>query len=197
VLWRCWLGGRKGIRPVKNRLVGCWRGYLSEARCRLAWPSWCHCHSLSLASVKSRLVLSFWYGPTRVVWDKGPLNGCVCVYSLNNVRIPSSTLSNLSNSSLADCDAHLSQKTKFQCEQEIWFARQFFIAASEIGGPTWLNTSNMSEAKPVSILPQNHNFKSNEQQKTLHTRTKLNTPYTLHWPANQTSWIAELFTILQ
>ena len=122
---------------------------------------------------------------------------CVCVYSLNNVRIPSSTLSNLSNSSLADCDAHLSQKTKFQCEQEIWFARQFFIAASEIGGPAWLNMSNMSEAKPVSILPQNHNFKSNEQQKTLHTRTKLNTPYTLHWPANQTSWIAELFTILQ
>jgi len=31
VLWRCWLGGRKGIRPVKN-----WRGYLSGARCRLA-----------------------------------------------------------------------------------------------------------------------------------------------------------------
>jgi len=23
------------------------------------WPSWCHCHSLSLASVKSRLVFSF------------------------------------------------------------------------------------------------------------------------------------------
>ena len=31
VLWRCWLGGRKGIRPVKNWLVGCWRGYLSGA----------------------------------------------------------------------------------------------------------------------------------------------------------------------
>jgi len=29
VLWRCWLGGRKGIRPVKNWVVGCWRGYLS------------------------------------------------------------------------------------------------------------------------------------------------------------------------
>ena len=28
-LWRCWLGGRKGIRPVKNWVVGCWRGYLS------------------------------------------------------------------------------------------------------------------------------------------------------------------------
>ena len=42
-------------------------------------PSWCHCRSLSLASVKSRLVLPFWYRPTRVVPDKGPLYGCVCV----------------------------------------------------------------------------------------------------------------------
>ena len=43
------------------------------------WPSWCHCHSLSLASVKSRLVLPFWYRPTWVVPEKGPLNGCACV----------------------------------------------------------------------------------------------------------------------
>ena len=44
------------------------------------WPSWCHCHSLSLASVKSRLVFPFWYRLTWVVPDKGPLNGlCVCV----------------------------------------------------------------------------------------------------------------------
>ena len=40
-------------------------------------PSWCHCHSLSLASVKSRLVLPFWYWLTRVIPDKGPLNGYV------------------------------------------------------------------------------------------------------------------------
>ena len=33
----CWLGGRKGIRTVKNRVVGCWRGCLSGARCRLAY----------------------------------------------------------------------------------------------------------------------------------------------------------------
>jgi len=46
VLWRCWLGGRKGIRP---------------------------------ASVKSRLVLPFWYRLTWVVPEKGSLNGCVCV----------------------------------------------------------------------------------------------------------------------
>ena len=43
------------------------------------WPSWCHCHSLSLASEKSRLVLPFWYRHTWVVLDKEPLNGCVCV----------------------------------------------------------------------------------------------------------------------
>ena len=128
VLWHCWLGGRKGIGPVKNWVVGCWRGYLSGAQCRLAygqwcianngggctqrgvakglkvpclfmitevsirckknsggwytpytrlyppihhciWPSWCHCHSLSLASVKSTLVLPFWYRLNRVVLD--------------------------------------------------------------------------------------------------------------------------------
>ena len=39
------------------------------------WPS----HSWSLASVKSRLVLPFWYQLTVVVPDKGSLNGCVCV----------------------------------------------------------------------------------------------------------------------
>ena len=37
VLWRCWLGGRKGIRPVKNWVVGCWHGYLSGTRCRLSY----------------------------------------------------------------------------------------------------------------------------------------------------------------
>ena len=41
------------------------------------WPSWCHCHSLSLASVKSRLVLPFWYWLTWVFPEKGQLNGCV------------------------------------------------------------------------------------------------------------------------
>jgi len=29
VLWRCWLGGRKGIRPVK-KVVGCWHGICLE-----------------------------------------------------------------------------------------------------------------------------------------------------------------------
>ena len=71
VLWRCWLGGRKGIRPVKTEWLSVW----SEVQTCI-WPSWCHCHSLSLASVKSRLVLTFWYRLNLVVPDKGPLNGC-------------------------------------------------------------------------------------------------------------------------
>jgi len=37
VLWCCWLGCRKSIRPVENWVVGCWHGYLSGARCRLAY----------------------------------------------------------------------------------------------------------------------------------------------------------------
>jgi len=40
-------------------------------------PSGCHCHSLSLASVKSRLDFLFWYRLTRIVPDKGPINGSV------------------------------------------------------------------------------------------------------------------------
>ena len=80
VLWCCWLGGRKGIRPVKNLSGGvlAWLSVWSEVQTCI-WPSWCHCHSLSLASAKSRLVLPFWYWLTRVVPEKGPLNGCVCV----------------------------------------------------------------------------------------------------------------------
>jgi len=60
-------------------VVGCWHGYLSGARCRLAYGPADATATLSLASLKSRLVLPFWYRLTRVVPEKGPLNGCVCV----------------------------------------------------------------------------------------------------------------------
>ena len=41
---------------------------------------------MSLASVKSRLVLPFWYRLTWVVPEKGPLNGCVCVICVRHSR---------------------------------------------------------------------------------------------------------------
>ena len=80
VLWCCWLGGRKGIRPVKKQSGGVllWLSVWSKVHTCI-WLSWCHCHSLSLASVKSRLVLPFWYRLTWLVPEKGPLNVCVCV----------------------------------------------------------------------------------------------------------------------
>jgi len=66
------VGGRKGIRPLKKLewwgtgMVIC---LVRDADLHMA--SWCHCHSLSLPSVKSRLVLPFWYWLTLVVAEKG------------------------------------------------------------------------------------------------------------------------------
>ena len=73
------VGWQEG-HPACNKLSGgvlAWLSVWSELQTCI-WPSWYHCHLLSLASFKSRLVLSFWYRLTRVVLEKGPLNGCVC-----------------------------------------------------------------------------------------------------------------------
>ena len=68
VLWRCWLGGRKGIWPVKNWVVGYWHGYLTGAKYRLAYgPADA---TATHWAVKSRLVLPFWYPLTQVVLEK-------------------------------------------------------------------------------------------------------------------------------
>ena len=87
VLWCCWLGGRKGIRPVKKLSGGvlAWLFVWSKVQTCI-WPNWCHCHSLSLASAISRLVLSFWYRVTRVVREKGRWTG-VCSITANYYRI--------------------------------------------------------------------------------------------------------------
>ena len=69
--------GHPACKKLSGRVLE-WLSVWSEVQTCL-WPSWCHCHSLSLASVKSRLVLPFWYRLTWVVPEKGPLNGCVCV----------------------------------------------------------------------------------------------------------------------
>ena len=72
------LVGRQEGHPACKKLSGgllAWLSVWSEVQT-------CICPAdatASLASVKSRLVLPFWYRPTRVVLEKGPLNGCVCV----------------------------------------------------------------------------------------------------------------------
>ena len=72
------LVGQQEGHPACKKLTGgvlAWLSVWSEVHTCI----WAHYHSLSLASVKSRLVLHFWYRLTRVVLDKGPLNVCVCV----------------------------------------------------------------------------------------------------------------------
>jgi len=46
----------------------------------------------SLAAFKSRLVLHFWYRPTRVVLEKRPLNGRNCSSSSRPSRSSSSSI---------------------------------------------------------------------------------------------------------
>ena len=75
------LVGRQEGHPACKKLSGgvlAWLFVWSRVQTCI-WPSLCHCHSLSLAPIKSRLVLPFWYWLTWVVPDKGPLNARVCV----------------------------------------------------------------------------------------------------------------------
>jgi len=62
------VGWQEGHPPCKKLSGGvlAWLSVWSKVHTCI-WPSGCHCHSLSLASVKSRLVLPFWYRLTRVV----------------------------------------------------------------------------------------------------------------------------------
>ena len=85
------LVGRQEGHPACKKLsseVLAWLSVWSEVQTCI-WSSGCHCHSLSLASLKSRLVLPFWYWLTRVVPDKGPLNGCVfmCISLWYNITL--------------------------------------------------------------------------------------------------------------
>ena len=71
VFRRCWLGGKKGIQPVKNWVVGCWRGCLGwgadlHIAQQMPLPLIISCSSKSRL-VLPFLVLPFWYLLTRVV----------------------------------------------------------------------------------------------------------------------------------
>ena len=64
-----WQEGHPACKKLSG-VVLAWLSVWSKVQTCI-WPSWCHCHSLSLASQKSRLVLPFWYWLTRVVLEKG------------------------------------------------------------------------------------------------------------------------------
>ena len=79
------LVGRQEGHPACKKLSGgvlAWLFVWSEVQTCIR-PSWCHWHSLSLASVKSRLVLPFWYRLYWVVPDKRAVEQvCVCLSCL-------------------------------------------------------------------------------------------------------------------
>ena len=76
------LVGRQEGHPACKKLSGgvlAWFSVWSEVQTCI-WSSCCHCHSLSLASVKSRLVLPFWYRLTRgSPGQRAVKRVCVCV----------------------------------------------------------------------------------------------------------------------
>jgi len=83
VLWHCWLGVRKSIRPVKKWVMGvlAWLSVWSVVQMICIWPSWCHCHPIISCFSKIQNGLPFWCRLTQVVLEKRPLN--VCMYVCN------------------------------------------------------------------------------------------------------------------
>ena len=81
-------GRQEGHPACKKNLSGgvlAWLSVWSEVQTCI-WPSWCHCHLLYIASIRSRLVSPFWYWLTQIVPDKGLLSGCVCSNAVNKLR---------------------------------------------------------------------------------------------------------------
>ena len=76
-----WQEGHPACKKVSDGVLA-WLSVWSDMQTCI-WPSWCRCHSLSLASVKSRLVLPFWYWLTWVVPEEGPWNVCVYNYQMS------------------------------------------------------------------------------------------------------------------
>ena len=79
-----WQGGHPACKKLSGVMLA-WLSVCSEVQTCIC-PSWFHCHSLSLASVKSRLVLPFWYWQNCLPGHPGshgrkrPLNRIVCCF---------------------------------------------------------------------------------------------------------------------
>ena len=85
-LFSIFLVGWQEGHPACTKLSGgvlAFLSVLSEVQTCI-WPSWCHCHSLSLASVKSKLVFSFLVlahpgSPGQRAVKRVCVCACVCV----------------------------------------------------------------------------------------------------------------------
>jgi len=79
VLWCCWLGSRKGIRPVKTEWWGAGMVICLEQGADLHIAQLMPLLLTVSCFNKIQIGLPFWYRLTRVVPEKGPFDGCVCV----------------------------------------------------------------------------------------------------------------------
>jgi len=73
------LSGQQEVHLAhKNWVMRCWYGHLSAAKCKwfVYGPADATATPSSLASLKSRMVLSVWYQLIQVVLEKRPLNRC-------------------------------------------------------------------------------------------------------------------------
>jgi len=79
VPWRCWLGGRNGIRPVKTEWWGAGVAVCLERGADLQMAQVMPLPLTVFCFSKIQICLPFSYRLARVVPDKETLNGCVCV----------------------------------------------------------------------------------------------------------------------
>jgi len=120
-----WPAGRQQACKKLSDGVLAWLSVWSEVQTCI-WPSWCHCHSLSLASVKPRSVLSFWYRlpPPGSPGQRAVKRVCVCwlkevdvallkLYAESDASdlVPTlmSCCSRLTDAGIADCAEWLSR----------------------------------------------------------------------------------------
>jgi len=94
VLWCCWLGVRKGIRPIKNLSVEvlAWLSVWSEVQMICTWSSWCHWHLIISCFIKTRNGLPCWCQLhvllSLCIWTAfGGINLCLCTLYLPSVDV--------------------------------------------------------------------------------------------------------------
>ena len=148
VLWHCWFSSRKGIWPVKTEWwdAGMSSVWIEVQNCIL--PGWWHCHSLSLASVKSRLVLPFLI-PAHPGSPGQRAVKRVCVYRC------SEKVFWLSCSSVCSCWRVQSADCKW-----LWLLSVRALCSEEVGDSRCQSSSDMCQASAVSRCTPPDNYTS-------------------------------------
>ena len=143
MLWRCWLGSRKGIWPVKTEQWGAGmvicleRGVDLHMAQRMQLPLTDSC--LSKIQIRFYLSGTFWYRLTWVVPDKGSLSVCVCVCMRACVRVPLT----VSPFSIITCG---------WCCSSYFISRQKSWSATNLLSSTWTSSQVHSLLLYISLL---------------------------------------------